>query len=515
MKRFSRIAVAWFMAIFFFGFTYKVNAVVDTTPPTAPTNLTAIAVSPSQINLSWTVSRDNVGVKGYRVYRGTSLACSPIATTYTNTGLRANTQYCYSVKAIDYAGNLSVASSEGCVVTWPDTIPPTAPSNLTTTAVSPSQINLTWTASLDNVRVGGYWVHVPPFTNNAWRFAYTTSLQIGRLSAETQYCFVVKAFDTSGNRSVASSQQCATTCSDVDGDGFNTCTGPNHDCNDNNPAIHPGAAEIACDGIDQNCNGMIDDTVDVDSDGYNTCTGPNFDCDDSNPTINPSAQEISDNEVDEDCDGLIAYQQNSLGQYDGTIGGFRGYSFMTIDKTYLYYSNASYYTDIAKGFFTFNTGQFANLDNLTLLQLRIYVANGDLYNDDGSMVSITVRVGYWPDESFDDSVCPPENCEVHNAQGYCWEEPEGCCKPAPAYYTSELQLLPEAEEGWFSIMLSPDQLSDDWSDREYLGFILYTGDDCPPYHPWDPCTREKMYIEDGGNTQGTGNLPELNLYFSQ
>jgi len=37
----------------------------DTTPPSTPTNLTAAAVSSSQINLSWTASTDNVGVTGY------------------------------------------------------------------------------------------------------------------------------------------------------------------------------------------------------------------------------------------------------------------------------------------------------------------------------------------------------------------------------------------------------------------------------------------------------------------
>ena len=42
----------------------------DITTPTVPTGLTATAVSSSQINLSWTASTDNVGVAGYKIYRG-------------------------------------------------------------------------------------------------------------------------------------------------------------------------------------------------------------------------------------------------------------------------------------------------------------------------------------------------------------------------------------------------------------------------------------------------------------
>src|SRR5256885_12701484 len=43
---------------------------VDTTPPSTPTGLSASAVSPSNINLSWLASTDNVGVTGYRIFRG-------------------------------------------------------------------------------------------------------------------------------------------------------------------------------------------------------------------------------------------------------------------------------------------------------------------------------------------------------------------------------------------------------------------------------------------------------------
>jgi hypothetical protein len=45
----------------------------DTQPPTAPSNLTATAISGSQINLSWTASTDNVGVTGYRVERSPAI----------------------------------------------------------------------------------------------------------------------------------------------------------------------------------------------------------------------------------------------------------------------------------------------------------------------------------------------------------------------------------------------------------------------------------------------------------
>src|ERR1700719_4492129 len=139
----------------------------DTTPPTAPTNLTATASSASQINLAWTASTDNVGVTGYRVERCQSAACSnfaqvstPAGTTFSDMGLAASTSYSYRVRATDVANNLSAYSGTASASTPapPDTTPPTAPTNLTATAASASQINLAWTASSDNVGVTGYMV---------------------------------------------------------------------------------------------------------------------------------------------------------------------------------------------------------------------------------------------------------------------------------------------------------------------------------------------------------------------
>ena len=70
----------------------------DTIPPSDVTGLTATAVSPTQINLSWAAATDNVGVTGYRVERCQGAGCSsfaqiatPAGTTFGDTGLIAAT----------------------------------------------------------------------------------------------------------------------------------------------------------------------------------------------------------------------------------------------------------------------------------------------------------------------------------------------------------------------------------------------------------------------------------------
>lgn len=89
----------------------------DTTPPSAPTGLSATAVSSSQINLSWTAASDDVGVAGYRIFRGGAQVGSSTTTTYSDTGLAPNTSYSYAVRAYDAAGNLSDPSQSATATT--------------------------------------------------------------------------------------------------------------------------------------------------------------------------------------------------------------------------------------------------------------------------------------------------------------------------------------------------------------------------------------------------------------
>ncbi len=93
---------------------------------------------------------------------------------------------------------------------------------------------------------------------------------------------------------------CANT--DLDGDGYGTgALCPLIDCDDGDPAVFPGAIET-CNGIDDDCDGLVDDGIDLDADGYTGCGGT--DCDDANAAIYPGAVEQC-NGVDDDCNGAV------------------------------------------------------------------------------------------------------------------------------------------------------------------------------------------------------------------
>ena len=96
---------------------------------------------------------------------------------------------------------------------------------------------------------------------------------------------------------------------DNDGDGFSQCDG---DCNDTNLNICPGCPEL-CDGLDNDCNPLTDETDDADYDGFTECDG---DCDDADPYALPGGNEVCDG-ADNDCNGLVD---------DGMDHDYDGYS---------------------------------------------------------------------------------------------------------------------------------------------------------------------------------------------
>jgi carboxypeptidase T len=177
-------------------------------PPTAPSNLTAAAVSSSQINLTWVDNATNES--GYYIERCTGNGCSNFAqiattganvTNYANTGLAASTSYSYRVRAYNASGN-SDYSNTASAETPAIPVPPAAPTNLTARAVSKSQINLSWTDNATNE--SGYYIErctgskCTNFTRIATVGANATSYSNTGLTAGTTYRYRVAAYNDYG-----------------------------------------------------------------------------------------------------------------------------------------------------------------------------------------------------------------------------------------------------------------------------------------------------------------------------
>jgi probable HAF family extracellular repeat protein len=83
----------------------------DNTPPSTPANLSATAISTTQISLSWSASTDNIAVTGYKVFRSGTQITSTSEISYTDSSLSPGTYYDYMVSAYDAAGNNSNQSA--------------------------------------------------------------------------------------------------------------------------------------------------------------------------------------------------------------------------------------------------------------------------------------------------------------------------------------------------------------------------------------------------------------------
>ena len=197
--------------------------VVDSSPPSAPTNLAGTAIGPNRVDLSWTASNDNIGVAGYTIYRnGTAIASvTAPTTTYSDTTVNPSITYTYTVDAFDAAQNHS-AQTPPVTVTTPaagDTQPPTVPTGLTATVVGTSRVDLSWNASTDNVGVAGYTI----YRNGAvLANVGSTSFSDLLLTANTTYTYRVDAFDAAGNHSAQSSTATVTMPGVVFSDDFET-----------------------------------------------------------------------------------------------------------------------------------------------------------------------------------------------------------------------------------------------------------------------------------------------------
>jgi len=177
--------------------SFTATSTPDTEAPTAPSSLAASNETETSIDLNWTASTDNVGVTEYEVFQNGSSAGTVTGTSYQATGLTANTAYSFYVVAKDAAGNVSPQSNTvNASTTAPDTTAPSNPTALSSLGDTDTTVDLSWTASTDNVAVTGYDVYQGGSLIGS---TANTSYTVTGLTANTAYTFTVRAKDAAGN----------------------------------------------------------------------------------------------------------------------------------------------------------------------------------------------------------------------------------------------------------------------------------------------------------------------------
>jgi len=198
--------------------------VIDTLPPTEPTNLVAVPQSTTQINLTWTPALDQSFGITYYIERCQGTGCADfsermagyIPTSFADADLQPQTTYRYRVRARDAVLLFGAYSAIVTAITLtPDTESPTVATALTATAQSPSTIAVQWGGATDNVAVARYSLEscqgtgcsnfVEVFNGNGASFLHSSLQEL------TSYSYRVRAFDTSENVSAYSTVVSATT----------------------------------------------------------------------------------------------------------------------------------------------------------------------------------------------------------------------------------------------------------------------------------------------------------------
>lgn len=156
---------------------------------------------------SWTTLGTNIGASSW-VWKSFTFASPVSASSYVSSAGAVRVQLS-STSGVDNA----LLDYEAITVTTGapvgDTTAPSVPTAVTSPSKSSTSVNLSWTASTDNVAVTGYEV----FVNGSGTpvSTTTTSATVSGLTASTAYSFTVRARDAAGNRSAASNGLSVTT----------------------------------------------------------------------------------------------------------------------------------------------------------------------------------------------------------------------------------------------------------------------------------------------------------------
>jgi transcriptional regulator CtsR len=198
------------------AYSNESNAATFPNAPAAPDSLTATTVSNTQINLAWADSSNNED--GFKIERktgagGTYAEIATVGanvTSYSDNGLSQITEYFYRVRAYNTGGN-SAYSNEANATTLPD--PPAAPSSLTATTISQTQIDLAWTDNAgneDGFKIERKTGAAGTYAEIATVGANVASYSDNGLSPIKEYFYRVRAYNTGGNSAYSNESNAAT-----------------------------------------------------------------------------------------------------------------------------------------------------------------------------------------------------------------------------------------------------------------------------------------------------------------
>ncbi|MFA5181575.1 MAG: OmpA family protein [Syntrophales bacterium] len=195
----SNMNVAW--KFDFDGLFGQEQAASPPPLPVAPTEISAAAVSDSLINVSWNAVS---GAVNYRIYRDGKYLTASSATHFSDPGLNGAARHCYHVTFVTAAGRESEQSKQACATTLKPPKAALGPLELTATAVSETQINLSWNPLSGALGYKVYRDGLYLMTSTA-----ATSVPDKELREAGRYCYQVTAVDTTGRESEKSNQACA------------------------------------------------------------------------------------------------------------------------------------------------------------------------------------------------------------------------------------------------------------------------------------------------------------------